>query len=592
MTSVTPSRPRRRHRKILWLSVGVLGVLALAAVAWTGVRALMVNSELHAATAAARELKSQLASADLAATDESAEALAQHATSAATMSDDPVWRALEVVPVLGPNLTAVRTISAELAAVSEGVVTPAIGVASELSTVWTPAGLDLDALATAADRLDRAAAIVKEARRQVSSMDDWTLIDPVQAGVERFDHYLADAEPMIEAAAGAAHAVPTVLGADGPRSILVMMQNGAELRTGGGLTGSFAELRADNGTLEVVDQASSRDFPKLDAPITKLPASVTGLFDDTIGRYVMNISSPSDFQVSVALASDWWKLHTGHRPDTIVSVDVNVLAALLAVVGPVDVGRGTQLTSDNLVDQLLVEPYLSLDQLQQDALFQHAVAAVFDRVLSAGIDAGMLVRELSIPIAQGRVSIWSADPDVQSLVASGPFAGAHARQVDAGDDAYAVYFNDVTGAKMDSFLKVGIRTTVRACRADDLRDLTIGVTLTNHAPPDAGSTFPVSMTGGGAFGVPAGSIGTLVAVSAPPGTFVGGVTQGDAHVESISADGDGYPVTQIRVQLSPGQSKKVDFHFVTASPGDFHPTILHTPLLIKPEITTATEGCS
>ena len=125
-----------------------------------------------------------------------------------------------------------------------------------------------------------------------------------------------------------------MLGQDGARSILVMLQNGAELRTGGGLTGAFAELRADDGTLEIVDQASSADFPRLAKPIAELPASVSTLLDDAVGRYVMNISSPADFTVSGGLASDWWALRTGHRPDTIVSVDVPVLAALLAVDRP------------------------------------------------------------------------------------------------------------------------------------------------------------------------------------------------------------------------------------------------------------------
>ena len=56
-----------------------------------------------------------------------------------------------------------------------------------------------------------------------------------------------------------------------------------------------------------------------------MPSSVTTLFDDTIARYVMNISSPADFQVSAKLASEWWAMRTGHRPDTIVSMDVDVL---------------------------------------------------------------------------------------------------------------------------------------------------------------------------------------------------------------------------------------------------------------------------
>ena len=41
-------------------------------------------------------------------------------------------------------------------------------------------------------------------------------------------------------------------------------------------------------------------------------------------------------------------------------------------------------------------------------------------------------------------------------------------------------------------------------------------------------------------GVPPGQIGTLVAVAAPPGTFIGGVTQGDELLASVSGDVDGF----------------------------------------------------
>ena len=38
-------------------------------------------------------------------------------------------------------------------------------------------------------------------------------------------------------------------------------------------------------------------------PIAALPPSVTELFDDTVGRFVMNISAPAEFEVSAELAS-------------------------------------------------------------------------------------------------------------------------------------------------------------------------------------------------------------------------------------------------------------------------------------------------
>ena len=106
---------------------------------------------------------------------------------------------------------------------------------------------------------------------------------------------------------------------------------------------------------------------------------------------------------------------------------------------------------------------------------------------------------------------------MEALAERSAFAGPHARQVQAGDEAFAVYLNDMTGAKMDTYLQVGIDAAVGYCRADGLRDVAVTVTLTNTAPPDAGRRLPISMTGGGRYGVPAGDIGTLLAVAAPAG---------------------------------------------------------------------------
>jgi hypothetical protein len=245
------------------------------------------------------------------------------------------------------------------------------------------------------------------------------------------------------------------------------------------------------------------------------------------------------------------------------------------------------------VDRLLVQPYLTLDPKRQDALFQKAVGAVFTRVLTTDIDASTLFEKMADPVSQGRVSIWSADPDMEALAESGDFAGPHARQVQGGEDAFAVYLNDVTGGKMDTFLQTHLKigTGVAYCRADGLRDIAIGVELTNTAPADAGDRFPLSMTGGGAYGVAEGDIGTLVAVAAPPGTFVGGVTMNKEHYASISGSIDRYPVTQAQIVVPPGESATLTFHFVAAQPGDIKPQILHTPLINDPVETRTKLKC-
>ncbi len=144
---------------------------------------------------------------------------------------------------------------------------------------------------------------------------------------------------------------------------------------------------------------------------------------------------------------------------------------------------------------------------------------------------------------------------------------------------------------MDTYLQVSIETNVAACREDKRRDVAMAVTLTNTAPTDAASIYPTSVTGGGTQGIPAGEIGTLVAVSAPPGTYRSGVRHDGELVSSVSNEPDSFVVSQARMDLAPGESETLVFHFISAAPGDLEPRILHTPLLRAPHVTRADAGC-
>ena len=50
-------------------------------------------------------------------------------------------------------------------------------------------------------------------------------------------------------------------------------------------------------------------------------------------------------------------------------------------------------------------------------------------------------------------------------------------------------------------------------------------------------------------------------------------------------------MSQSRVDLVPGDSETLVFHFIAAAPGDLDPQILHTPLLRAPQVTRTDVGC-
>lgn len=559
-----------------------------------GVRGLEAQDELEAMIPAAAELQDALGSGDAARATQVAEDLAAHAARAAELSGDPLWRAAEVIPALGPNLAAVRVASAQLNALSTDAIQPLLSVSSSVPALRDPetGAFDLAAITAAQQPLAHAARTLDTAAAELSSVSTASVVAPLEDGIARLREQVDRARGLTDGLSDFAAVLPAMLGADGPRSILFVFQNNAELRTGGGITAAFAEVRAENGSLALADQANSRDFPGLDQPIMPLPESTAALYGDVAGEWVQNISMPADFTVSGRLASEWWNTRTGHRPDLVVSVDPVALQAALVVLGPVEVPGWGPLTGDDAAHRLLVEPYLAIaDAEQQDAVFQSAAASAFGVLLTGAANPVDLFAGLQQPIADGRVSVWSAHEDEQTLLAAGPLGGQAARQAAAGDEAFGIYLNDATGAKMGSFLDVGIATTVADCRADGRRDVVVAVSLTNTAPPDATSTLPKSLTGNGMFGVAAGNVGTYVTVSAPPGTFFGAVTRDEGPRYSIQTEADGHAVSQARLNLEPGETDTLVFRFVSGEPGEVEPTIVHTPTMSAVEVTSGRGEC-
>ena len=572
---------------MLIVSLSVLGVLVIA-VAWVGVRALMAKSELDAIVPMVDDIKSAAAAQDLAKLGQLSDELADHSARAAGLTSDPVWRVAEVIPGAGPNLAAVRIVSAQLDAVSHRAVVPLVDLAADAQKQSSAGSLDVAGLAAAAKPLTAAAATVRTAAADLATIDTSALIAPLATGVERVRSVVDTADTTVAPLAQAASVLPALLGADGPRTLLLVIQNNAELRTGGGITGTFLEMRAADGKLSMTGIADSREFPYRQKPIVPIPSALTTLYGDVVGRFVQDASIPPDFDLTGRLVSAWWSSRTGHSPDAVVSIDPIVLKSLLAATGPVPLPDGTQLSADDLVQRLLVDPYMTMSSEQQTVFFAQATAAMFTRLFTQGLDPLAWVQALAAPVRDGRISAWSSVASEQKVLEKTALGGPQARQHLAGDDAYAVYLNDNDGGKMATFLKTSITSGTATCRADGRRTVAVDVSVTSTAPANAES-FPISMTGGGLWGVGAGDIGLIVSVSAPKGAFFGGVSLDGTILPSANATDAGFAVSAAHVNLQPGETNVLQFRFILDRAGT--PVILHTPLLNDPEIATATPRC-
>jgi hypothetical protein len=576
---------RRRRRRVLGGVGG--GVLALAVVAtgWVGLRAWQASQELTALAPMVAEAQAAASARDSERLGELLIDIGAHADRAAELSSTPIWRAVEVVPGLGPNLEALRAVSEQLSSVADAVAEPA-----QTLLAMEPAALDVGSLRAQEKPLAAAASALATARDTLNAIQTDRLLAPLARGVTELTPVIDALASATDGLADAAAVLPGLAGADGPRTILVMLQNSAELRTGGGITGTFAEIRAEDGEFTLVRQVDSSQFEHLAAPIVPLPAATVALYGDVVGRFVQNATMPADFALSAQLALAWWERSQGTTPDAIIAVDPLVVKALIAATGPVALTDGSTLDADGLVQRLLVDPYLHLDSDAQTALQREVTASVFS-ALVARVDPVVWAAALADPVAAGRVSVWSAVPAEQRVLAATAVGGPLARLDAAGPSAFGVFLNDATAGKMDSHLGVALSAET-SCTGESV----VTVTLSHTADAAAVAAYPMSMTGGGLWGTGAGDIGTTVTVAAPAGSVFGGATGEEGRLPSVDVVADGHPSTAVRVNISPGQTESVQFRFTQtrASSPVPAPVLVHTPTLTPVESQTpdSTRPCA
>ncbi|MCR2811809.1 DUF4012 domain-containing protein [Microbacterium sp. zg.Y1090] len=587
------TRPPSAHRtdpvRGAVLASVVMLCLVVAALAWVVVRIAQAGLGLSDAAAVARELPPAIAEGDLGAATDAVRSLSASADRAAQATSDPAWAVAEALPWFGDDLSAVAVLAGHGRALAAAGVELTDAAADLADAPDDDAVVDVAALAEMQTPLRTAAEAASDARTSVHALAPAGLLPPIASGVRALRVLLDEVEPALQSAAAVIGVLPGVLGAEGPHTLLVMIQNNAELRAGGGITGSFALLDADQGVLSLRDQADSSEFPLLTEPIMPVPADTTALYGDGLARFVQNTSMTADFAVTGALASAWWHGRTGTTPDAVLSLDPLVVRALLAQTGPVTLADGTELTAENLVDRVLVEPYTTLDAREQTVFLQSVTDSLFTALTERGMEPLAWMRALADPVATGRVSLWSADPVAQATLDGTALGGSAARHRAAEALAFAVYFNDTTGGKMDVFLGTEIDVD-GLCRTDGRPELTVTLTLDSRAPAEA-AVLPPSVTGGGHWGVPPGEIGTIVSVAAPEGWSPAGVRRDGAAEPSVEAVEAGFPTAAAQLRLAPGASGSLEFRFVGPPGAVSAPRILHTPMVHAPVITSTAPTC-
>lgn len=552
----TAARRGSRARIVLWIVLALV-LLLIFAVAWVGARGVLAKRHLEQSVALVGTLRTQLADADTSGAQKTAKQLEDHASSARSLTGDPIWGAARYAPFFGANLRAVRDVAVVVDDVATGAVEPVAGVIGDLNEeAFTPKDgrIDLQPLVDAQPAIARATKTLSRAAGAADAIDTTATLSPVTSAVNQLRNALATVSQQAVTANKFVQLAPAMLGHDGDRSYVLLFQNNAELRAGGGIPGAVALLQVKDGAISLGNQAAGSSFGPYEKPVLPLSADTIGLYGEITGRYMQDVNLTPRFDVTGALAREMWRQKFGQQVDGVLAIDPVTLSYILRATGPVQLRTGDTLTSDNAAKLLLSDVYAEYpDPAAQDAFFASAASEVFEKVATGGFDPKKFVEALIEGTEDGRLRLWSADKVEQSQITGTAVAGdlptatAHTRE-------FGVYLNDGTGSKMDYYLDKKVSIGGSVCRKDGRPTSVIEVTLKNRAPKDAASSLPEYVTGGGNFGTEPGMIKTLVAVYAPADSIYLGASQDGRGTALQTATDGAHPVAQLRTLLAPGES--------------------------------------
>ena len=514
-------RGRLARRSVRRIALG-LGILAGVAVLGAAIAIVFAYSDLRNGERGLRRAASALEEGDIHLAVEELEHSAELLAAASGALDRPWTRPALAVPVLGQHLAALDDVVQAGGDLAERATTSVAQVNVESLRVVNGV-IDVDAIELLAQPFGELNAALRRMSAVLASTRSPWLVAPVG---DRVDRLAGDVDELVEQTDRAVTAVqlaPSMLGRDGPRTYFVAFTTPAEARGLGGFMGTWAELRAEDGRLDVVRTGRTSDLtgamavpPVLDGPadyVTRYGRFGAGGGGEQVAvDFWSNVTMSPDFPSVTEVLAQLYPASGGRPIDGAIAVDVESIARFLELTGPIQVDgpQGTiRLTSTDAVQYLLRDQYTEItDEATRDAVLAAITTQLIEDVFGGDLPGPrVLAATLGPAMAEGRVVVWSRHPPDQPLLERLGIAG---RLPPAGVDGLAVVSTNASANKLDAYLRRSI--AYDAIVDEDTGQIQAAVTI--RLANDAPTGLPAD-AGGNPFGLPPGTNRQYLSVYSP-----------------------------------------------------------------------------
>ena len=287
-------------------------------------------------------------------------------------------------------------------------------------------------LVAARPQIEAAQAALARAAGSRAAVDEGRLSPRLEALIGRFDRVL----PLLEEAPAILAALPGLLGADGPRTYLLLAQNNQELRATGGFISGVGLVQIADGQIGELHFQDSYAVDDLTRPHPPPPDPLRR----QMGAGMLLLRDANwwpDFPTSAQRIADLYRQDQGRVVDGVVAVDLTTLRLFLQAIGPVQVpGYDRPVDSNNMQTMLISyweAPRVGAPGREESDWWQHRkdfaadlLAAILSR-LSAHADPeelAALAQAAGTALRQRHLLLYVTDPQGQAFLRQMGWDGA------------------------------------------------------------------------------------------------------------------------------------------------------------------------
>lgn len=377
----------------------------------------------------------------------------------------PLWGAAEIVPVLGEDVKAARSLVSMLGNLMDGALIPISQSLSGFSidqliykNEYDENQIDLATLQMLVDVVKQAMPAITDAVDTLNGIGELHVPQLAQV-VDSAKEKVAPLSGKMDKLSELLDVLPNMLGASGDRVYVVMAQNNVEIRSMGGFSGQCCRVTVSNGVISLGDVSAIYDFiPNNEWACVALTDEETNLFGNTVGYMAGNTGCIPDFPRVCDIWNQLWGTYQGEYVNGFIALDPVFLQMLMGLTGGAYGPDGTLIDGSNTVRVLLHDTYWNYmdDPNAMDEYFAAAASVALDCIMAnlSSMSLTGLMGVINDAIDEYHLFTWFSDSAEQAMFEALGATGEV--KTDPATPQLGIYFNNESWSKIEWWLDANL----------------------------------------------------------------------------------------------------------------------------------------